>query len=47
MRLKYENGNHRLEAYTRLGIKEYEVIVWITEKEEYEFFLAKYAEYIK
>lgn len=41
------DGNHRLEAYTRLGIKEYEVIVWITEKEEYESFLEKYDEYIK
>lgn len=41
------DGNHRLEAYSRLGIKEYDVIVWITEKSEYDSFLSKYAEYIK
>lgn len=40
------DGNHRLEAYSRLGIKEYAVIVWITEKSEYDSFLLKYAEYI-
>lgn len=36
------DGNHRFEALTRLGIKEYPVIVWITEKEEYEEFIEKY-----
>lgn len=39
------DGNHRLEAYTRLGVQEYEVIVWVTEKSEYDSFLSKYAEY--
>ena len=40
------DGNHRFEAYSRLGIKEYYVIVWITEKHEYELFLSKYGKYI-
>ena len=40
------DGNHRLEAYTRLGIKEYYVIVWITEESEYELFRAKYPQYL-
>ena len=30
------DGNHRFEALTQLGVKEYPVIVWITEKDEYE-----------
>lgn len=37
------DGNHRLEAYQRLGIEEYYVIVWITEKYEYELFMEKYS----
>lgn len=41
------DGNHRFEAYSRLGIKEHEVIVWITEKSEYDSFVSKYAEFIK
>lgn len=36
------DGNHRLEALTQLGVKEYPVIVWITEKDEYEEFVGKY-----
>lgn len=40
------DGNHRLEAYSRLGITEYYVIVWITEKGELEEFQEKYSEYI-
>lgn len=36
------DGNHRIEALTQLGIKEYPVIVWITEKDEYEEFVGKY-----
>lgn len=40
------DGNHRLEAYSRLGIKEYDVIVWITEKNEYDLFLSKYEKYM-
>lgn len=41
------DGNHRLEAYSRLGIKEYYVIVWITEKEEYVDFMKKYSSYME
>lgn len=41
------DGNHRLEAYSRLGIEEYYVIVWITEKEEYLSFIEKYAKYLE
>ena len=40
------DGNHRNEAYKRLGITEYPVIVWITEKEEYEEFLIRYSEFL-
>lgn len=40
------DGNHRLEAYSRLGIAEYYVIVWITEKEELEDFKEKYSMYL-
>ena len=40
------DGNHRFEAYSRLGIQQYYVIVWITEKWEYEQFLRKYGRYI-
>lgn len=41
------DGNHRHEAYTRLGIDEYYVIVWITEKSEYDAFTEKYSKYLK
>ena len=40
------DGNHRFEALTQLGIKEYPVIVWITEKDEYEEFIERYMVYI-
>lgn len=39
------DGNHRYEAYSRLGINECDVIVWITEKSEYDEFLEKYSVY--
>lgn len=41
------DGNHRLEAYSNLGIQEYYVIVWITEKDEYERFLDRYSQYLE
>ncbi len=41
------DGNHRYEAYARLGIKEYYVIVWTTEKEEYTDFMEKYSKYMQ
>ena len=40
------DGNHRHEAYKHLGITEYPVIVWITEKDEYEEFLSQYSEFL-
>ncbi|MCH5197349.1 MAG: ParB N-terminal domain-containing protein [Oscillospiraceae bacterium] len=40
------DGNHRLEAYKRLGIEECHVIVWTTEKEEYDEFSEKFSEYL-
>lgn len=39
------DGNHRFEAYQRLGVEEIKVIVWITEKEEYDEFMLKYDRY--
>ena len=41
------DGNHRYEAYKRLGINEHYVIVWITEKREYDLFMEKYSQYLK
>ena len=41
------DGNHRHEAYSRLGIDEYYVIVWITEKEDYANFIEKYSKYMQ
>jgi hypothetical protein len=41
------DGNHRHEAYTRLGIKEVDVIIWITENHDVERFIAKYSQYLK
>ena len=40
------DGNNRHEAYKRLGIPEYDVIVWITEKWEYDEFLEKFGKYL-
>ena len=44
---EFNDGNHRHEAYARLGIEEYYVIVWITEKEEYTEFMEKYSGYMQ
>lgn len=41
------DGNHRFEAYSRLNIGEYYVIVWITEKSEYDEFMERYSQYLK
>lgn len=41
------DGNHRFEAYLRMGVAAYYVIVWITEKEEYADFMEKYAKYME
>jgi len=40
------DGNHRFEAYQRLEVKEYYMIIWITEKSDYDMFLSKYSEYL-
>lgn len=40
------DGNHRFEAYKRLGIEEWYVIVWITEKYEYDLFRKKFSKYL-
>lgn len=40
------DGNHRHEAYRRLGISDYSVIVWITEVHEYEEFVEQYGSYL-
>lgn len=36
------DGNHRFEAYTRLGITEAHVIIWITQKTDLEAFQARF-----
>ena len=41
------DGNTRWEAYTRLGIKEAHVIIWITDRYEYDQFMERYGEYVK
>ena len=41
------DGNNRHEAYKRLGIPEYEVIVWVTERWECDEFMEKYGQYVK
>lgn len=46
-KFELNDGNHRLEAYSRMGIQEYYVIVWITEKEEYIDFMEKYSQYLE
>lgn len=40
------DGNHRWEAYKRLGVKTADVIIWITEQYEYEQFVERYGQYI-
>ena len=45
-KFELNDGNHRLEAYNRLGINEYFVIFWITEKEDYADFMEKYKQYL-
>ena len=40
------DGNTRFQAYTNLGVKEVNVIVWITEETEYQNFLKLYGKYV-
>ncbi len=39
------DGNHRHEAYAKLGVSDIFVVVWITEKSEYDEFAARYSRY--
>lgn len=41
------DGNHRLEACSRLGIKEHPMIIWITEEEEYKEFQERFGQYLE
>lgn len=41
------DGNTRFQAYTNLGVKEVNVIVWITEEAEYQDFLKLYEKYVQ
>ena len=40
------DGNHRWDACHQLGIEEAPVIFWITDRYEYEHFLAHYGHYL-
>jgi len=40
------DGNHRFEALTRLGVKEYPFVIWITEPEECKEFEERFKEYL-
>ena len=39
------DGNHRLEACRRLGISSHAMIIWATEKEEYDEFVDQFGQY--
>lgn len=41
------DGNTRLQAYKNLGVQEVNIIIWITEQEEYEEFISRYGNYAK
>lgn len=52
--ISYENkyfeltdGNHRYEALIRENIINYDIIIWITEKEDYEHFINNYASFYR
>lgn len=38
------DGNHRLEAFRRLGVERYPVILWCTEKHEFEQMMCRYGD---
>jgi len=40
------DGNHRWEAFNRLGITEVQVIVWITDQYEYDQFRERFGHYL-
>lgn len=41
------DGNHRHEAFNRLGIEKFWAIIWITSKCDYDDFMKTYGEYYK
>lgn len=41
------DGNHRYEAIIRSGLKECDVIIWITSQEDYERFIGLYSKYLE
>ena len=41
------DGNNRWEAYKRLGIQDAYVIVWFTDRAEYDQFMIRFGEYLK
>ncbi len=41
-RFELNDGNHRLEAFRRLGMERYHVIFWCTEQHEYDQLMARY-----
>ena len=40
------DGNTRFEAYSRLGVTKANVIVWITDRYEYDQFTERYGHYL-
>lgn len=40
------DGNHRYEAYSRLGVNDVDIIIWITEIQAFEQFKAEYSAYL-
>lgn len=45
--IELNDGNHRYEAYQRLGVNEVNVIIWITEKQDVDRFKSIYAKFLK
>ena len=41
-RFELNDGNHRLEAFRRLGIDRYHIIFWCTEQDEFDQLLERY-----
>lgn len=41
-RFELTDGNHRYEALIRENISDYYIIIWVTEKEDYEHFIKRY-----
>jgi len=46
-RFELNDGNHRLEAFRRLGIESYSVIFWCTEQHEFDQLMERYGHLIK